>query len=148
MHFVSNVDATHIVETLKTAQPGNHAVPDRIQNIYHAGNHGQCAQRPRLVHSRRRKRQTMLPNISQPYPPTPKAVEKFGIDTKNMFEFWDWVGGRYSLWSAIGLSIVLSIGYENFTELLTGAHQMDQHFKNTELEAKSPGYTGIDWHLV
>ncbi|MBV8388860.1 MAG: glucose-6-phosphate isomerase, partial [Mucilaginibacter sp.] len=67
-----------------------------------------------------------------------QAVEKFGIDTKNMFEFWDWVGGRYSLWSAIGLSISLSIGYENFTELLTGAHQMDQHFKNTEPEQNLP----------
>ncbi|HEY5325839.1 MAG TPA: glucose-6-phosphate isomerase, partial [Mucilaginibacter sp.] len=67
-----------------------------------------------------------------------EGVEKFGIDTKNMFEFWDWVGGRYSLWSAIGLSIVLSIGYENFTELLAGAHAMDGHFKTTEPEQNIP----------
>ncbi|MCH5684838.1 hypothetical protein LWM68_11615 [Niabella sp. W65] len=60
-----------------------------------------------------------------------KEVEKFGIDTNNMFEFWDWVGGRYSLWSAIGLSIALTIGYDNFEELLKGAHDADEHFKTT-----------------
>ena len=57
-----------------------------------------------------------------------EKVEEFGIDSKNMFEFWDWVGGRYSLWSAIGLSISLSIGFENFEKLLDGAHFIDQHF--------------------
>src|SRR5699024_6415173 len=59
-------------------------------------------------------------------------VTAFGIDAENMFEFWDWVGGRYSLWSAIGLAIGLAIGYEHFVELLTGAHAMDNHFANTE----------------
>ncbi len=63
-----------------------------------------------------------------------KAVGEFGIDTANMFEFWDWVGGRYSLWSAIGLSIVLSIGFDNFVELLSGAHAMDKHFSTTPAE--------------
>src|SRR5690606_34302827 len=58
-----------------------------------------------------------------------EGVSKFGIDTANMFEFWDWVGGRYSLWSAIGLPIVLSVGFDKFEELLTGAHEMDNHFK-------------------
>ncbi len=58
-----------------------------------------------------------------------KEVVKFGIDKKNMFEFWDWVGGRYSLWSAIGLSIALTIGYENFESLLKGAHETDKHFQ-------------------
>ena len=67
-----------------------------------------------------------------------KAVSEFGIDTKNMFKFWDWVGGRYSLWSAIGLSIAIYIGYENFHELLTGAHMMDVHFKETPLEQNLP----------
>lgn len=60
------------------------------------------------------------------------AVAEFGIDTANMFEFWDWVGGRYSLWSAIGLSIVLSVGYDNFSALLDGAYAMDKHFTETE----------------
>lgn len=67
-----------------------------------------------------------------------KAVEAFGIDSANMFKFWDWVGGRYSLWSAIGLSIALAIGYENFKQLLTGAHEMDKHFKSAKLEENLP----------
>ncbi|MCE1704727.1 glucose-6-phosphate isomerase, partial [Enterobacter hormaechei] len=67
-----------------------------------------------------------------------QEVTKFGIDPQNMFEFWDWVGGRYSLWSAIGLSIVLSIGYENFEQLLSGAHAMDKHFEQTAFEQNLP----------
>ena len=67
-----------------------------------------------------------------------KAVAEFGIDTANMFEFWDWVGGRYSLWSAIGLPIMLYLGEENFIEMLNGAHLMDQHFINTPLERNLP----------
>ncbi|MEI7737018.1 MAG: glucose-6-phosphate isomerase, partial [Ferruginibacter sp.] len=67
-----------------------------------------------------------------------KEVIKFGIDTANMFEFWDWVGGRYSLWSAIGLSIALTIGYTNFEQLLKGAHETDNHFRNTPYEKNIP----------
>ncbi len=67
-----------------------------------------------------------------------KEVTKFGIDKANMFEFWDWVGGRYSLWSAIGLSIALTIGYGNFEALLKGAHQADTHFRTTPFEKNIP----------
>src|SRR5690606_32234809 len=67
-----------------------------------------------------------------------KGVAAVGIDTKNMPEFWDWVGGRYSLWSAIGLSIALSIGYDNFDQLLAAAHTADLHFKETEFEQNIP----------
>src|SRR6202012_1551023 len=67
-----------------------------------------------------------------------EGVEKFGIDSKNMFEFWDWVGGRYSLWSAIGLSIALTVGYDNFEQLLRGAHATDVHFRTTEFEKNIP----------
>ncbi|OCF55796.1 glucose-6-phosphate isomerase [Kwoniella mangroviensis CBS 10435] len=67
-----------------------------------------------------------------------KAVTAFGISESNMFAFWDWVGGRYSLWSAIGLSIALSIGYDNFQELLNGAHELDKHFKTAPLEENLP----------
>ena len=63
-----------------------------------------------------------------------EKVKEFGIDEKNMFGFWDWVGGRYSLWSAIGMTIALHIGFENFVKLLEGAHYMDQHFTTTPLE--------------
>ncbi len=65
-------------------------------------------------------------------------VSKFGIAKENMFVFWDWVGGRYSLWSAIGLSIALYIGFENFEELLTGAYLMDEHFRNAPIEENIP----------
>jgi glucose-6-phosphate isomerase len=67
-----------------------------------------------------------------------KAVSEFGIDTKNMFGFWDWVGGRYSLWSAIGTSIALGIGFENFKGVLKGAYEMDRHFRKTEFEQNLP----------
>lgn len=67
-----------------------------------------------------------------------KEVLKFGIAKENMFEFWDWVGGRYSLWSAIGLSICLAVGYDNFEQLLQGAHKMDKHFRTTAFENNIP----------
>lgn len=67
-------------------------------------------------------------------------VKDFGIDEANMFGFWDWVGGRYSLWSAIGLSIALHIGYDNFEKLLSGAHFMDNHFKSAPLEKNVSKY--------
>lgn len=67
-----------------------------------------------------------------------EEVKKFGIDPANMFEFWDWVGGRYSLWSAIGLSIAIAVGYDNFVELLTGGFEMDEHFRNAPLEKIFP----------
>jgi len=142
MHFVSNVDATHIVETLKTLSPETtlfliasktFTTQETMANAHSArdwfitggGKDSEVA-----------KHFVALSTNSE-------GVAKFGIDTKNMFEFWDWVGGRYSLWSAIGLSIVLSIGYENFVELLTGAHQVDQHFLNTELEENIPVILGL-----
>jgi glucose-6-phosphate isomerase len=67
-----------------------------------------------------------------------EAVTKFGIAAENMFEFWDWVGGRYSLWSSIGLSITCTVGFENFVKLLEGAHAADQHFKDEPLEKNIP----------
>ena len=67
-----------------------------------------------------------------------EEVEKFGIDPENMFEFWNWVGGRYSLWSAIGLSIALTVGFDNFAELLTGAHETDVHFRRAPFEKNIP----------
>jgi len=72
-----------------------------------------------------------------------KEVSNFGIDTHNMFEFWDWVGGRYSLWSAIGLSIAIAIGFDNFEELLSGGHEMDEHFRTAPLEQNLPATLGL-----
>merc|ERR1719183_1964857 len=72
-----------------------------------------------------------------------KAVAEFGIDTKNMFGFWDWVGGRYSSWSAIGTSIALAIGWENFTAFLGGAHAMDKHFQTAPFAQNLPMILGM-----
>src|SRR5450759_4133627 len=72
-----------------------------------------------------------------------EEVSKFGIDTKNMFEFWDWVGGRYSLWSAIGLSICLSLGMDRFAELLNGAYKMDEYFLTSPFEQNTPVIMGL-----
>jgi glucose-6-phosphate isomerase len=72
-----------------------------------------------------------------------QEVKKFGIAEENIFEFWDWVGGRYSLWSAIGLSIVLSVGYENFEQLLRGAYDTDQHFQTADFSENIPVLMGL-----
>ena len=74
---------------------------------------------------------------------TPRALRKFGIDTANMFGFWDWVGGRYSMDSAIGLSTMIAIGPENFEEMLAGFHDMDEHFRTTPLEKNLPALMGL-----
>jgi glucose-6-phosphate isomerase len=72
-----------------------------------------------------------------------ELVQEFGIDTENMFELWDWVGGRYSLWSAVGLSIALHVGMDNFEELLLGAYEADEHFRNTPFEQNIPVIMGL-----
>lgn len=137
MHFVSNVDGTHIAETLKGLNPETtlfliasktfttqetmtNALSARDWFLAAAGNEEHVAKHFAALST------------------NAKAVSEFGIDTDNMFEFWDWVGGRYSLWSAIGLSICLAIGYDNFVELLAGAHDMDKHFQNTPFTENLP----------
>ncbi|MGR5001795.1 glucose-6-phosphate isomerase [Vibrio celticus] len=137
MHFVSNVDGTHIVETLKPLNPETtlflvasktfttqetmtNAHSARDWFLAEAGDNAHVAKHFAALST----------NVT--------AVAEFGIDTDNMFEFWDWVGGRYSLWSAIGLSISLSVGFDNFVELLEGAHEMDNHFASTEFESNIP----------
>ncbi|HWD90704.1 MAG TPA: glucose-6-phosphate isomerase [Mucilaginibacter sp.] len=142
MHFVSNVDGTHIAETLKTLSP-------ETTLFLIASKTFTTQETMANAHSARDwfiagggKDNDVAKHFAALSTNT-EGVSKFGIDTKNMFEFWDWVGGRYSLWSAIGLSIMLSIGYENFVELLTGAHQMDQHFLNTEFEENIPAILAL-----
>ncbi|MEZ8973095.1 glucose-6-phosphate isomerase [Vibrio cyclitrophicus] len=137
MHFVSNVDGTHIVETLKPLNPETtlflvasktfttqetmtNAHSARDWFLAEAGDNAHVAKHFAALST------------------NATAVAEFGIDTDNMFEFWDWVGGRYSLWSAIGLSISLSVGFDNFVELLDGAHEMDNHFASTEFESNIP----------
>ncbi|MGC9403970.1 glucose-6-phosphate isomerase [Vibrio genomosp. F10 str. 9ZC157] len=137
MHFVSNVDGTHIVETLKPLNPETtlflvasktFTTQETMTNA-HSARDWFLAEAGDSAHVAKHFA-ALSTNAT--------AVAEFGIDTDNMFEFWDWVGGRYSLWSAIGLSISLSIGFDNFAELLDGAHEMDNHFASTEFESNIP----------
>ncbi len=137
MHFVSNVDGTHIAETLKNVDPETtlflvasktfttqetmtNALSARDWFVDIAGDQAHVAKHFAALST------------------NTKAVAEFGIDTANMFEFWDWVGGRYSSWSAIGMPIALSLGFENFEALLEGAFEMDTHFATTSYEQNIP----------
>ena len=142
MHFVSNVDATHIVETLKLVNPETtlFLIASKTFTTQETMTNAHSA-RDWFINSGA-KDNDVAKHFAALSTNT-EGVEKFGIDTKNMFEFWDWVGGRYSLWSAIGLSICLSVGFDNFVELLEGAHAMDNHFKATELEENIPAILAL-----
>ncbi len=137
VHFVSNVDGTHIAETLKKVHPETtlfmiasksfttqetmaNAFTARKWFLKYAGDESYIARHFVAIST----------NASK--------VKSFGIDPENMFEFWDWVGGRYSLWSAIGLSISCYIGFDNFSDLLQGAHEMDTHFRTEPFERNIP----------
>ncbi|MFS6801898.1 glucose-6-phosphate isomerase [Edwardsiella tarda] len=137
MHFVSNVDGTHIAETLQRLEPETtlflvasktFTTQETMTNAHSARDWFLQAAGDECHVA---KHFAALSTNEQ-------AVSAFGIDTANMFEFWDWVGGRYSLWSAIGLSIALSIGYDNFEQLLSGAHAMDRHFATAPLHDNLP----------
>jgi len=137
LHFVSNVDGTHIAETLKKVDPETtlfliasktFTTQETMANAHSARNwflQGGASEGDVAKHFA-----ALSTNAT--------AVSAFGIDTRNMFEFWDWVGGRYSLWSAIGTSIALGIGFDNFKALLAGAHAADQHFRESEFEQNIP----------
>ena len=137
VHFVSNIDGTHISETLKKLDPETtlfiiasktfttqetltNAMSAREWFLRHAADHSHIAKHFVAVSTNRSK------------------VVEFGIDEANMFRFWDWVGGRYSLWSSIGLSIALFLGFDRFKELLNGAYAMDEHFLHEPLERNIP----------
>ncbi|WP_265498073.1 glucose-6-phosphate isomerase [Providencia rustigianii] len=137
MHFVSNVDGTQIAETLKTLNPETtlFLIASKTFTTQETMTNAHSARDWLMTFAKDEK------HIAKHFvalSTNSEQVAKFGIDTNNMFEFWDWVGGRYSLWSAIGLSIILSIGYDNFVQLLSGAHTMDKHFSQTPLETNIP----------
>ena len=137
MHFVSNVDGTHIAEVLKKVNPETtlFLVASKTFTTQETMTNAHSARDWFLKAAGDEKH---VAKHFAALSTNAKAVGEFGIDTANMFEFWDWVGGRYSLWSAIGLSIVLSIGFDNFGELLSGAHAMDKHFSTTPAEKNLP----------
>lgn len=137
VHFVSNVDGTHIAETLKKVNPATtlfliasktFTTQETMANAHTA--------KAWFLQSGATEQDVAKHFVA--LSTNEKGVAAFGIDTKNMFEFWDWVGGRYSLWSAIGLSIALGIGFDNFEELLKGAYEADVHFRHTTFEKNIP----------
>jgi len=136
-YFVSNIDASHITETLKKVNPErtlfliaskSFTTQETMTNAYTA----------RDWFLEQAKNESHIAKHFVALSTNEKEVVKFGIEKKNMFEFWDWVGGRFSLWSAIGLSIAITIGYKNFEELLKGGHEADNHFRNTGFEKNIP----------
>jgi glucose-6-phosphate isomerase len=137
VHYVSNIDGTHLAETLKPLKPETtlfmiasktFTTQETMTNAFSA--------REWLLEAAKDPMQVARHFVA--ISTNAEAVEKFGIDKDNMFVFWDWVGGRYSLWSAIGLSIACYIGYENFVELLQGAFEMDRHFKTAPFDKNIP----------
>lgn len=147
-HFVSNIDGTDITETLNKCQPETtlflvasktFTTQETMTNALTARNWLTSKLGPQAVAAHF----VALSTNTQ-------AVADFGIDTQNMFEFWDFVGGRYSVWSAIGLSVMLAVGYENFTQMLDGAYEMDVHFKTAPFTKNMPvilGLLGV-WYSV
>ncbi|KIL64682.1 hypothetical protein M378DRAFT_11257 [Amanita muscaria Koide BX008] len=136
-HFVSNIDGTHIAETLRECNPETtlFIIASKTFTTQETITNAETA-REWFLQSAKDKAHVAKHFVA--LSTNSKAVQAFGISTDNMFEFWDWVGGRYSLWSAIGLSIAIVIGYDNFEQLLRGAHGMDRHFKETPLEKNLP----------
>jgi len=136
-HFVSNIDGADIAQTLELCDPETtlfivasktFTTQETMTNAYSA----------RAWLLKQSKNQESIKNHFVAISTNEAAVEKFGINKDNMFEFWDWVGGRYSLWSAIGLSIAIFIGMEKFEQLLSGAHDIDNHFKDAPLHENIP----------
>jgi glucose-6-phosphate isomerase len=137
VHFVSNVDGTHIAETLKKLNPETtlFIIASKTFTTQETMTNAQSAKSWFLQSA---VNQDFIKKHFVALSTNKSEVEKFGIDSANMFQFWDWVGGRYSLWSAIGLSIACTIGFENFEELLAGAHAIDRHFAEAELSENIP----------
>lgn len=135
--FVSNVDGTHISETLKKVDPETTLffIASKTFTTQETMTNAHTARSWFLENA---KDKSAIAKHFVALSTNAKAVAEFGIDTRNMFEFWDWVGGRYSLWSAIGLPIACAIGFENFEKLLEGAHSMDQHFKHAAFGENIP----------
>jgi len=157
-HFVSNVDGSHLVEVVRRLDPET--------TLFLVASKTFTTQE--TLTNARSARDWLLARIPDPaavarhfvaISTNAKAVAEFGIDPQNMFEFWDWVGGRYSLWSAIGLPIAIAVGMERFEELLAGAHEIDEHFRTTPLAENAPvllallgvwytGFFGAETHAI
>lgn len=143
VHFVSNIDGTHLVETLRPLNPETtlFIVASKTFTTQETLTNALTA-REWLLGATQGDISTVAKHFVA-LSTNSEAVADFGIDPENMFVFWDWVGGRYSLWSAIGLSIAIAIGMDNFEELLSGAHDMDEHFRQSPLDKNIPVMLGL-----
>jgi len=141
VHFVSNIDGTHIAEALKESDPETtlFLIASKTFTTAETVTNANTAKAWFLKSAKHEDIAKHFVALST----NEEEVTKFGIDKKNMFGFSDWVGGRYSVWSAIGLSVALYIGYDNFHQFLAGAHAMDKHFKETPLEKNIPVIGGL-----
>ena len=141
IHFVSNVDGNHIAETIKNLNPETtlFIVASKTFTTQETMTNAESAKNWFLKSGKKEDVAKHFVALSTNI----KSVKEFGIAEENIFEFWDWVGGRYSLWSAIGLSIVLAVGYENFENLLKGAFDTDQHFQNADFSENIPVLMGL-----
>ena len=135
-HFISNVDGSHIDPLLKKLNPETtlFIIASKTFTTQETMTNAITARKWFINHASEREIDKHFVAVST----NSKKVIEFGIDPQNIFKFWDWVGGRYSLWSTIGLSIVCTVGYDNFIDLLKGAERMDEHFLNSPLESKAP----------
>lgn len=135
--FVSNVDGTHIAETLRKVDPETTLffIASKTFTTQETMTNAHTARKWFMDQARD---EAAIAKHFVALSTNAKAVEAFGIDTANMFEFWDWVGGRYSIWSAIGLPIACSIGFKHYEEFLSGAHAMDRHFRNSMFDRNIP----------
>jgi len=142
VHFVSNVDSTDLVETLKALDPETvlFLVASKTFTTQETMANAHSARQWFLATA---KDEVHIAKHFAAMSTNTAAVTRFGIDPANMFEFWDWVGGRYSLWSAIGLSIAIYLGMDAFEELLSGAHKVDQHFATAPFEHNIPVMMGL-----
>jgi len=141
-HFISNIDALQIDRLTATLNPETtlFIIASKTFTTQETMTNAHTARTWFLNHC---PDQAMIKKHFVAVSTSTEAVADFGIDTNNMFVFWDWVGGRFSLWSAIGLSIVLAVGMEHFESLLSGAHEMDQHFYNAPIQENMPILLGL-----
>lgn len=137
VHFVSNVDGTHLAETLKPLNPETtlFIIVSKTFTTQETMTNAESAKHWLL---QKMDNRAAIARHFVAVSTNVEAVKAFGIDPANMFRFWDWVGGRYSLWSAVGFSIACSIGFDHFRELLAGAHAMDRHFRESPFERNIP----------
>ncbi|MEQ9218764.1 MAG: glucose-6-phosphate isomerase [Cyclobacteriaceae bacterium] len=141
-HFVSNIDSSDLASKLKVVDPETtlFVIASKTFTTLETMTNARSAKEWFLKSA---KDQKFVKNHFIAISTNTEAVAEFGIDTENMFQFWDWVGGRYSLWSAIGMSIACAIGYDNFIKLHEGAEAMDQHFLNTRSSENIPVILGL-----